>query len=511
MGRDQGNGRFNNVEQRVKRDTVAGWAFKNPILGPGEMGLELDTIKLKFGDGVTRWDSLPYFGSNSGGAGTVTSVNASASGALSVSGVPITTSGTLTFSWTGNSNQQVLGDGTLATRITNNNQLINGAGYITSAALAGYVPYTGATSNVDLGLFSLTTPNVIGASGLNISSTSGNISLSASASISGTIATTGSFSLSNGAVNMAWRAVPTVPTYSGVFLNVTPSSVNYALVNNGLGDTFVNGSTSTYLQAGATDIVRATFPSIIMTPGNQGAGSFIPLRLNVSNQTNNTASVEVPTFVINSFSRTWATGALTTQRGFWVKALTMAFTNASTVTDAYGAYIESPIAGTNATITNLYSLGLSGHLNMLDGFGIKFGTSTGGNVGLTSSDKVGYWGATPVVRPSAATTIQGFYDSMSTIGLISTGTITTRSINVISTNTNAGNAANTDYVYLVTATCTLTLPSTVGNTNRYSVKIISPGAVCTVSGNIDGATSAVLSTLYSSIDLVPNSGNYYIL
>lgn len=34
---------------------------------------------------------------------------------------------------------------------TNNNQLINGAGYITSSALSGYVPYTGATSNVNLG------------------------------------------------------------------------------------------------------------------------------------------------------------------------------------------------------------------------------------------------------------------------------------------------------------------------------------------------------------------------
>ena len=35
--------------------------------------------------------------------------------------------------------------------------LTNDAGYITSSALTGYVPYTGATTNVDLGIYSLTT------------------------------------------------------------------------------------------------------------------------------------------------------------------------------------------------------------------------------------------------------------------------------------------------------------------------------------------------------------------
>jgi hypothetical protein len=43
----------------------------------------------------------------------------------------------------------------------------------------------------------------------------------------------------------------------------------------------------------------------------------------------------------------------------------------------------------------------------------------------------------------------------------------TRSVNIISSNTNAGAAAATDYVYLVSGTTTLTLPTAVGNTNRY--------------------------------------------
>lgn len=151
MGKDAGNGRFNDVEVRLRRDTANSWYFNNPILGPGQMGLEVDTNKIKIGNGITRYDSLPYFGLGPG-TGSVTSVNASiTSGALNVSGGPITSSGTLAFTWTGSSGQQVLGDGSLATRITNNNQLTNGAGYITSSALTGYVPYVGATSNVDIG------------------------------------------------------------------------------------------------------------------------------------------------------------------------------------------------------------------------------------------------------------------------------------------------------------------------------------------------------------------------
>jgi len=42
----------------------------------------------------------------------------------------------------------------------------NPSGYITSSALTSYVPYTGATANVDLGTQTLTTPTINGVSGL---------------------------------------------------------------------------------------------------------------------------------------------------------------------------------------------------------------------------------------------------------------------------------------------------------------------------------------------------------
>lgn len=80
-----------------------------------------------------------------------------------------------------------------------------------------------------------------------------------------------------------------------------------------------------------------------------------------------------------------------------------------------------------------------------------------------------------------------------------------RSINVISTNTTAGAAATTDYVYIVSGTTTLTLPTAVSNTNSYGIKN-SGTAIITVATTsaqtIDGNANITLTqnqfiTVYS--------------
>lgn len=50
-----------------KGEVAAVWAEKNPILRQDEPGRERDTGKIKFGDGITRWNDLPYFADGSGG------------------------------------------------------------------------------------------------------------------------------------------------------------------------------------------------------------------------------------------------------------------------------------------------------------------------------------------------------------------------------------------------------------------------------------------------------------
>ena len=45
---------------QVKRGTAVRWEELNPILNPGEPGFEMDTFKLKIGNGSTPWKELPY-------------------------------------------------------------------------------------------------------------------------------------------------------------------------------------------------------------------------------------------------------------------------------------------------------------------------------------------------------------------------------------------------------------------------------------------------------------------
>jgi hypothetical protein len=49
---------------QLRRDLAASWVNINPILAQGEPGAELDTGKMKLGDGVTAWNQLPYTSSN---------------------------------------------------------------------------------------------------------------------------------------------------------------------------------------------------------------------------------------------------------------------------------------------------------------------------------------------------------------------------------------------------------------------------------------------------------------
>jgi hypothetical protein len=98
---------------------------------------------------------------------------------------------------------------------------------------------------------------------------------------------------------------------------------------------------------------------------------------------------------------------------------------------------------------------------------------------------------------------------------IMAGTGISRGIYSISTNTTAGSGANVDYVYLVSGTTTITLPTAAGNTNRYTIKRSGTGVVsiATTSGQtIDGSSSPItINVQYVSIDLISNGTNWEII
>ena len=46
---------------QIRRGNAAAWTAANPILAQGELGMELDTFKIKVGNGSATWTALSYF------------------------------------------------------------------------------------------------------------------------------------------------------------------------------------------------------------------------------------------------------------------------------------------------------------------------------------------------------------------------------------------------------------------------------------------------------------------
>ena len=58
-----------NSRIQLRRGKAAFWTDENPVLHPGEPGYEMDTEKLKIGDGVTHWTELDYLTEGEGANG----------------------------------------------------------------------------------------------------------------------------------------------------------------------------------------------------------------------------------------------------------------------------------------------------------------------------------------------------------------------------------------------------------------------------------------------------------
>lgn len=56
---------------KLRRGTASQWTAANPVLSAGEMGIETDTNRSKYGDGTTAWSSLSYSVGDSSGVGTI--------------------------------------------------------------------------------------------------------------------------------------------------------------------------------------------------------------------------------------------------------------------------------------------------------------------------------------------------------------------------------------------------------------------------------------------------------
>ena len=71
----------------LRRGTAAEWTASNPTLLEGEVGVETDTKKLKVGDGLTLWASLPYINLTPAAAASIYATSANPTFTGTVNGI----------------------------------------------------------------------------------------------------------------------------------------------------------------------------------------------------------------------------------------------------------------------------------------------------------------------------------------------------------------------------------------------------------------------------------------
>ena len=89
----------------------------------------------------------------------------------------------------------------------------------------------------------------------------------------------------------------------------------------------------------------------------------------------------------------------------------------------------------------------------------------------------------------------------------------TRTIVTTSGSLTLGSTSMTDYVYLVAGAHTLSMPTAVGNTNRYTVKNDHTAAITidtTGAETIEGAASISLDP-EKAVDIISNNTNWRII
>ena len=178
------------------------------------------------------------------------------------------------------------------------------------------------------------------------------------------------------------------------------------------------------------------------------------------------------------------------------------------------------------TTTTIAGLGIAQTFTAIQSFGQ--GSTDAGEIRLLEDTDVGsnYTGLKGSTRSTDITYTMPTTDPTAGQGLTATApvanvsalswtTLITRSINNISTTTGAGSTAGTDYVYNVTSgTFTLTMPTAVSNTNRYTIKQSGTGTLTiatTSSQTIDGASTYTINARYQSIDLISDGSNWIIV
>ena len=122
------------VQIKLRRDTAANWTSVNPTLASGEPGLETDSLKVKYGNGSSAWNSLSYASNPTGNSYTLPTATPSILGGVKIDGTSIT----------------INGSGVIT---ANNTYTLPTAG-VTSSGVLGGVKVDGTTITISNGIIS---------------------------------------------------------------------------------------------------------------------------------------------------------------------------------------------------------------------------------------------------------------------------------------------------------------------------------------------------------------------
>jgi len=333
-----------------------------------------------------------------------------------------------------------------------------------SAAVAGSgISVSGATGSVTItntGVLSFN-GNTGAVQGSSINGNTGAITNVAFTNVNNNFSVTQNFAQGLTAANTVEFYADTSYFYSSIkgnrFLTVSPGAQNF-ISGNGASSIIINQSAGNAVYIGDADI--ANNGTYIRVEDNTSAIAF----------NYNTTSYTFPTTV-------GSPGQVLTTNGSNPATLSW-----STATGSGGGV--SSFNGLTGAVEGVSSL--------IGGTGISVSGATG----------------TVTVTNQGVRTFNGATGDISYSGL-------SRYITSISTNTNAGSTAGTDFVYICTAGLTLTLPTAASNTNRYSVKNTSSSVVkvfTTSSQSIDGITLGYnLTRQYQAVDLVSDGSNWFVI
>ena len=382
------------IQIQLRRGDAADWTSTNPILAEGEVGVEIDTLKLKVGNGTDNWNTLPYFGS----AGTVTSVGALTLGTsgtdlsstvangtttpvitLNVPTASATNRGVLSSAdWTTFNNK---GNGTV-TSVTGTSPVNSSGGATPAISLAsGYGdtlnPYASKTAN-----YVLASPN--GSSGVPtfraiVASDIPTLNQNTTGTAANITATSNSTLTTLSALSLPYSQLSgTVPTWNqnttGTASNVTGT---VAIANGGSGTTTAQGAmnafagavtSGSYLRGNGTNVVMSTIQAADIPTLNQNTtGSAATLATGRTISITGDLSYTSPSF--DGSTNVTASGTLAT-----VNTNVGSFTNASLTVNAKGLITAAssgtaPVTSVTGTSPVTSSGGTTPAIGLASGYG----------------------------------------------------------------------------------------------------------------------------------------------